>query len=187
MREYPLMEQGHYPAPEDAILETRVHELEDRVDRLQQEVARWEERHGRVVELAERIHQQLERSGPGSLPSDPGALTRAAGPGTPITVEAQPASQPAPRRGGERLSSWLALDILRDVRDLFAVWADSRYSTTWTFNAGIVVVLALFVLSWFVLPWGFSHVFDLALAFVLFKILSRELARYRDAIARFPF
>jgi hypothetical protein len=119
---------------------------------------------------------------------------------TVTAVSAQPLPPPSP---GVRVSwlwrSWLALDILNELRVMLRMLVDPRYRLTWPGRIVPVVVLVLIVLSdteklAFLFPWNLvaifgyyvNKLFQILLLFIMFKVLLREVDRYRDQVPDAP-
>lgn len=108
--------------------------------------------------------------------------------------EAKPAVVPpvAPSPTPEPRSPWLLVDIVTELRSILHMYGDPRYRLTWPGRLIPALMLVLIFTSWLwlpgtsVLPTSFSttidKIFDLVLAYFLFKVLSRESRRYRETI-----
>jgi hypothetical protein len=101
---------------------------------------------------------------------------------------------------------WAIVEVVRDVRTAFAMFFDSRYRTSW--SAFFALMLLAYVLVshylwalWAAVPFfgvlsGVMQItfigplldkaIGLLLALYAFKILGREMARYREAISSPP-
>jgi hypothetical protein len=163
-------------------LETRVCRLEDAVASLQ-DTQPMEER------IVERVSSRLEdrsgsllRTGRRLLPAAIGVLNAQA------DIVHQPAS---PLSEGSR-AKWFLIEIYAEARLVVRMYLDRRYRMSW---AGLVIPPILIVaiaVSWYWLPGTSLPVLgtivdksvDLLLAFVVFKVLSREARRYRVSTAQ---
>jgi hypothetical protein len=196
----PNGENGH-SAPDAAQLRTE--SLEQRVRRLEEAVAVLQDtRHleERVVERVTSRLSQAPRQGSEDSRTTilhtgrqllPAALALVRAGADQAEQQAQP--QGAPSDAGR---PWLLFDLYAEARTMVHMFFDRRYRVTWLAR---VVPAALFVailLSWIFLP-GTSFLptslmtivdklVDLVLAFVAFKILSREVRRYREVVADLP-
>jgi hypothetical protein len=167
------------------LLEQRLHRLEDAVAALQ-DTRQLEER------LVERVVDRISRNPPplrepsrlviearrSSLPAL-GLLRPASG----APPEAIPVSAPAPAQ------SWLLIDAFTEARAMLHMFFDPRYRMTRLVRLLSLGLIVLILTSWYWLPGTsllpgmvaslLSKAVDLILAFVLYKILSREARRYR--------
>jgi hypothetical protein len=95
--------------------------------------------------------------------------------------------------------SWLFLDILHEFRVTLRMLVDPRYRLTWPGRIVPIVVLVLIVLSdfeklAFLFPWNLApgvgyycnKIFQIALSFIMFKVLEREVVRYREKVPDAP-
>lgn len=150
-------------------LEQRVHRLEDAVAELQDTRALEDRVIGRVVE---RI--ALEQSVPSFRPA----------------VEAERVYPrplvllPAPRSRGP----WILFDLIAECQATARMFFDARYRVSRAARWVPLIALALVVLSYFLVgaiwvvgPW-LDKAVDIGLAVFVYKILSREVACYRDAL-----
>jgi hypothetical protein len=99
---------------------------------------------------------------------------------------------PPPRRADPPISSapartpWLLVDIIAEARAMVRMFFDIHYRMAWYTRIAVVIILVMILLSNLWLGWlpvlGFILVklWDLALAFLAYKILSREAQRYRE-------
>ena len=118
-----------------------------------------------------------------------------------LAAPSGPAAAPPPRT--DALASmvpagvrrgWMVWDELTELRAIYWMYFDPRYRLSWTARMAPVVVLVLILTSGFWLPLsgliyvGFvvEKIADLALAYVLFKLLSHESRRYRETAPDLP-
>jgi hypothetical protein len=170
-------------------LEQRMHRLEDAVAALQ-DTRQLEER------LVERVVDRLIRNPPAPR-EEPASLVIEA-PRAPLLPslgllrslagtlpEALPAAAPAAQ------SSWLLTDTVTEARAIFRMFFDVRFRVARSVELLSLGLIIMILTSWYWLP-GTSllpgivssllvKAVDLVLAFVLYKILSREARRYRAA------
>jgi hypothetical protein len=113
----------------------------------------------------------------------------------PITnLPDQPPSPLPPVELPRRNRTWLPLDILTEARVILRMFVDPRYSMSWSGRTIPLVLLALFLTSWWWVPLtsitGFGYLInktaDLAICFVLFKVLGHEARRYRRTAPDLP-
>jgi len=87
---------------------------------------------------------------------------------------------------------WLLVDILNEARDMVRMFFDIRYRVGWFTRLFAIILLAMIFTSglWFPLAYlpllgpPFDKILDVLLAFLTYKILSREARRYRAMKAR---
>ncbi len=163
--------------------------LEQRVRRLEEAVAALQDTHSLEERIVNRVSERLARTEEGREPPCAGARSGdhalagadAARPGTPPF---------AVLRG-----SWL-LDGYAELRTMVRMFQDRRYRLTWPARIVPATALVLILTSWIWLPgtiifWTglmtvVDKVIDLALAYVAFKVLNREVRRYRELTADLP-
>jgi hypothetical protein len=107
------------------------------------------------------------------------------------TVQEQTARADAPAGAAPNLQHhpWLFFDAVAEARAIFRMYFDRRYRVSWIARmtpllAGIFLVLSWLLISgiWLIGPFV-DKAFDLVLAFVVYKVLHREVQSYRFAIA----
>src|SRR5581483_12143871 len=95
-----------------------------------------------------------------------------------IAVPAPLAAQPAaPRPTSDLRPRWLLFELLAEVRVIFRMYFDRRYRLSWVGLVFPPVLLGLIALSYWWVPLSSltllpMKMIDLALAYVLFKVLS---------------
>jgi hypothetical protein len=172
-------------------VEQRVRRLEDAVAALQ-DTQLMEDR---VVErIVQRVdHVTLPRHESRGLIVEAGRMLPAK------TIEASPAdglaSADSPS-GVEAVavaarSTWLLMEVFRDFRAIVRMFTDYRYRMTWTARIVLVVAISVAVLSWFLLSGNFlgvgtaiDRVVLVVVVVVIYKVLSREVERYRELLSR---
>jgi hypothetical protein len=197
--------EGEAPAASGILtaLEERVRRLEDAVAGLQ------DTRHleDRVVErLADRNRADLAKDATGImieagrhlLPAAPPLADRADdGATTPPPATAPPPPSPRSVR-----RPWLLFDLYADVRAAMYMFVDPRYRMSWSGRFLPWALLFAIGTSWFWIPFisllyaipavgpfvatVLVKCVDLVLAFVLYKVLSREATRYRETSRDLP-
>ena len=157
------------PDPADE-LDLRLRRVEDEVTELKDTVARFADLVlGEVKDLRKL---QLEA---------PAASYTAGG------VAAAPA-------GGETVRRcWLLAEFFHDIGTTFRMYLDPRYRVRRGTQFVVPMVLGLFALNciafnlWLTVPIvssALEKIFDVLLAVLLYKVLSREIERYRQTIAQ---
>ena|SRR6516162_969539 len=143
--------------------------LEQRIRRLEEAVADLQEGAGKSqVEVGPVPRESIMAGNPQEnppVPSDPGAPPR---------------------------PPWLLVDILNEARDMVQMFFDIRYRVGWFTRLLVIILLAMIFTSglWFPLAYlpllgpPFDKILDVLLAFLTYKVLSREARRYRAMRAR---
>jgi hypothetical protein len=140
--------------------------LEQRVQRLEDAVA----------VLQERAGKPQVKVGPSPKESDH------------IMAGNPPEQAPVP--GPEVVTArppWLIVDILNESRTMVRMFFDIRYRVGWFTRLFVVILLTLIFTSglWFPLAYlpllgpPFDKIVDVLLAFLTYKVLSREARRYK--------
>jgi hypothetical protein len=136
--------------------------LEQRVQRLEEAVTALQER--KPVEVPQ------VKAGPPPLEDRP----------PPPRPDHPPTASALPR------TPWLLIDIIGEARCMVRMFFDIHYRVAWYTRIAVVLVLIMILVSNLWLGWvpllGFIlvKVWDLVLAFLAYKILSREARRYRE-------
>ena len=105
------------------------------------------------------------------------------------TVAAIPVAVPrAPLRPRLLRVRWLLVDICREALAIVRMFLDIRYHVAWSTRILTVVLFIVIITSqlWLPIPGllgvgpVLDKMFDLVLAFIMYKVLSREAARYME-------
>jgi hypothetical protein len=193
-----IREDGLSPAgdqPVAARAEIRPEGLETRVCRLEDAVASLQDTLPSEERIVERVSTRLGHTLPAgsdkasSLLQSGRRLLPAAI--SVLNAQADIVHQPAAAHESGTRAKWFLIEIYADARTIVRMYLDRRYRMTW---AGLVVpplLIIAIVLSYLLPGTGlpflgtlFDKTIDLMLAFVLFKMLSREAHRYRDQISQ---
>jgi hypothetical protein len=183
---------GSAPPSRLETLEQRVCRLEDAVAALQ-DTGRLEER------VAERVARRLSRPAPPAAqlaPDSAGVLVNAGRQLLPAALSvmrtrAEAADSPL-QASAAGTRSWILFEAYAEARAMVRMFFDNRYRVGWT--AWIIPAAALFVFlcSWLLVSpiWIIGSLLDkaidLVLAFLVYKVLSREVQRYRQTVAGLP-
>lgn len=180
MQELTPFGNGRLPPYDEEQLRDRVRELEDRVNRMESSVAGWDQKVDRILDAADAVRQLRPANVPVASLADPTSDTVPEYPALeertvlePKAVSVRPTEQPPAER------SWFLVDLLRDFRDVTLMAIDSRYRKSATLSLMVPLLLGIFVVFWFFPIPFFGKVMDVFLAFVLYKVLSRDVKRYR--------
>ncbi len=102
-------------------------------------------------------------------------------------------SDPLPKTA-EVAKSWLLLDFFRDIRTTFSMYLDARYRLRRATQLFVPMIIGLFFLNHLffsnMLSFGLitaipEKMLDILLSVLLYKILYREMVRYREVIDQF--
>ena len=161
-------------------------ELPDRVNRLEDEVADLRDTIARFAELIIGEVKDLRKSH-AELPLFPPAIAGE----LPITHtskgDAAAQLEPTSRR------PWLLMELLRDFGATFRMYLDPRYRVRRATQVMVPLIIALFAFNCyffnlvFSVPFvssGLEKVIDIVLAFLLYKVIHREIVRYRQVLAQ---
>jgi hypothetical protein len=195
-----MLEESVSPPPEavdDAVQRPR-ETLAQRVQRLEDAVAALQDTQHLEDRVYERVTERLQGK-PAAAPSRAVKTMIAAERRTtepqPATAEeplpAAPALLPALTAPLLRPSAWLLFDLISEARTILRMFFDIRYRVAWSTYLVVLVLVPFIITShWWVPLSGFpvvgpliDKVVDLILAFVVFKVLSREARRYREVVA----
>ncbi len=168
--------------------------LEQRVRRLEDAVAGMQDTRTLEERVVERVITRVKNGTPSAPAAEPPSLLAHASrkllPAAIELVRTQVAEPPpAPAAAVPVARRWLLFDIYADVRTLCRMYVDRRYRVSWSALVVPVAALVLFLLSWLIISglWVvgplLDKVFDLLLGFVVYKVLVREIQRYRQAVA----
>jgi hypothetical protein len=186
--EEPILQSASAPAELPETLKTS---LEARVSRLEDVVASLQDTNRLEERVTERLSAQItaSRANGGSSPSVILEAGRQLLPAALQTVRQQTDEAEFAARPGLQHHPWLLFDTLAEARAMFRMFFDSRYRVSWIARVTPVLGCILLMLSWLLFSgiWIIGpvvdRVFDLILAFVVYKVLHREVQSYRFAIA----
>jgi hypothetical protein len=159
--------------PEGTDLEARVRRLEEEVGALQDTKA-LEER------IVERVSERLQKVASSDHFTAVPPIQTGAG-AAPDWGQATPG-------GRRRRHGWLLYDLFADARLILVMLRDRRYAWAWTTHLVVWLFIPAILTSglWFPLAWIYvigpplDKLFDLLLAFCVYKALSREARHYRE-------
>jgi hypothetical protein len=182
----PGAEQAPAVMPPDAPAAT----LEDRIRHLEDKVANLEDTRRLEERITERLARRIERKQANTAIKAPVASIAEPPKPPPLAVAAPPEHPPVIVLEGKAAQRpWLIVDIFTEFRAMLRMFLDGRYRLfymTWQTKVYPPLLLGcLIVSSWMVssIPLVgtiLDKVVVLILAFFLYKVLSREAARYRE-------
>jgi hypothetical protein len=174
--------------------------LEQRVRRLEDAVATLQDTHPLEERIVERVSRRLNRTTSHAL-QESGGVFSASRQLLPAALDlirnkADEAQRRSADSSGPLGRAWLLFDAYAEVRTIVRMFLDRRYRPTWLARVVPLTLLILILTSWIWLPVPsilgttiltiLDKTADLALAFLAFKILSREARRYRELVTDLP-
>jgi hypothetical protein len=168
--------------------------LEQRLRRLEDALAQMQDVNGLETRVAERVTGRLMTQAPvapvpapSSALADFGKLILQAPAAVARSFRNSPVAVGARR-------AWLIQDALAEARAILRMFVDPRYRLSWTGRILPPLFLGLVLTSYYWLPgtsvpifgYLFNKVADLALTYVLYKLLAYEARRYRETAPDLP-
>jgi hypothetical protein len=152
-------------------------DLEARVRRLEEEVGALQDTKALEERIVERVTERLQKVASSDRFTAVPPIQTGAG-------AAPEWGQAAPRRR----HAWLLYDLVADARLIVVMFFDRRYALAWTTHLVVwLFIPAILTSSWWFPPaWipilgqYLDKLFDLLLAFCVYKALSREVRHYRE-------
>lgn len=157
-------------------------EVEQRLRRLEASVAALQDTQLMEERVAERVVVRLKRPSHNSLRESAGVVLDAGRVLVPVTEPV--ADRPTASQSKDR-PWWVLSDLWSELRTFGAMLFDHRYAFSLTGRFGPVVIICSYVFTWlfvggFLLVGGvMERVIDIVLAVLLYKIIAREVRRYR--------
>ncbi len=200
MIDQPTITDTPRTAPE---ADPRVPVLEERVRHLEEAVAALQDTRALEQRVVERVTAQVAPAAPNGVRESAGLLLEAGRqllPAVAAAAEAPaPPAQPQPAAPPLR-RPWVLFDVYAELRALLRMYLDPRFRLTWSARVVPAVLVAAIATSWLWLPGTtlldklsigiastlYVKAVDLLLAFVLFKVLHREVTRYRNTSPDLP-
>lgn len=182
-----------------SIDEAALNALAERVGRLEEGLAEVRDTASLESRIVTRVLEQVGRDRPSGLRESAGLMLDAGRRLLPVAagaLQAQAAALEARADAAPPARPWLIADLWADVRTLARMARDPLYRTIWLGRALVPLGLLVLILTswvWLLLIPGLSllpdiasvllvKVVDLFLAFVLCKVLQREIRRYRATL-----
>jgi len=167
-------------------IEATAAELDARLRRVEAAMTALTDTHLMEDRVADRVVQRLKRAPAKSLRESvvveagrllTGQMEKIDGNGTPPMAALAPptAVEPYPES-----AAWLPFQFWGEVRTLMRMLADHRYPFSFLGRIGPLCVVLIYLFGMFFLPLFIERVLDIVLAIVLYKILHREVRRYRS-------
>jgi hypothetical protein len=198
MTEPALIADTAQPTSADAPHDPRVPALEERVRRLEEAVAPLQDTHALEERVAERVASHVALASDNGVRAKAGLLLEAGRHLLPAAAATLAEPAPSPTHAAEPAlrPPWLLFDVYAEARAAVRMYLDPRFRLTWQARLLPPILLVAIATSWVWLPGtsllpGFLStllvkVVDLLLALVLFKVLHREVTRYRNSSPDLP-
>ena len=174
---------------------SRLETLEQRVCRLEDAVAALQDT-GRIeARVAERVSRRLSRNAPPvaqPAPDSAGMIVHAGRGLLPAALNMlRPRADTAalPPQGAR---PWILFEAYAEARAMVRMFFDRRYRVSWSACIIPAGALIIFLCSWLIIGniWLIGTLLDkaidLVLAFLVYKVLSREVQRYLQAVTGLP-
>jgi hypothetical protein len=197
------------PAPAGLVSADEVAVLEQRVRRLEDVVAQFQDTRQLEERVAERVSSRLAPrpapepqppSAAGGLLRDSAGLMVSAGrtllPAAATVLQSQANAADTSARSPTGPRAWLLPDAYAELRAIVQMITDRRFRLSWEARIVPLVLLALILTTRLWLPgasvlpelvlWFIDKVLDLVLTYFIYKVLSREAARYRAVAPTLP-
>jgi hypothetical protein len=183
------------PALDDAALENPppalMPTLEDRVRQLEDQVAGLRDSRKLEDRLTERVARRLERKQASTAIKVPLATVAEPTKPPPMAAIAPPPDLPpvVVIEGKSAKQPWLILDIVTEFKAMLQMFLDVRYRVfymNWQTKAYPLLLLGLIVVSGLTISYipivgpVLDRIVELVIAFLLYKVLSREAHRYKE-------
>lgn len=168
--------------------------LEERVQHLEGVVAVLQDTRQLEERVVERLSDRFSPPAAHAIRTDLEPAIASSPQAFPAAVDAPATTAATGTLHGLIKHPWLLYDAYAEARVMILMYVDPRHRLTWTTRFLPLVLVALILTSWYWLPGSsvpvmgtlMDKVLDLILAFLLFKVLSREARRYREASPDLP-
>ena len=165
--------------------------LEDRVRQLEEQVAGIQDTRKLEDRVTERVARRLERKQAGTAVKVPIAAIAEPTKPPPLAAIAPPPNLPpvVVIEGKTAKQPWLILDIITEFKAMLQMFLDVRYRVfymNWQTKAYPLLLLSLIVVSGLTISYipivgpVLDRIAELVIAFLLYKVLSRESHRYKE-------
>jgi hypothetical protein len=138
-----------------------------------------------LASLEQRV-QRLEEAVAALQESKPVEVPQVKAGSPPLEDRPPPPRPDPPISAAPVRPAWLLVDIINEARCMVRMFFDIHYRMAWYTRIAVVLVLVMILVSHLWLGWvpflGYflEKLWDLVLAFLAYKILSREARRYRE-------
>jgi hypothetical protein len=160
----------------------RLDDGSDRVQKLEGEVFALRDTVSRFAEL---MLNELKRIKPPEPPPPAAPVTMSMAGMAPVPIAIPTPQAELMARG------WVLPEFFRDLTTIFRMYIDSRYRLRRATQLFVPVILFLFVLNFWIIGhipligWIAVEIGTILLSILLYKILYREMVRYREVIAQY--
>jgi hypothetical protein len=177
--------------------------LELRIRRLEEAVAGLQDTRQIEERVVDRVQEKISQNSGFGIQESSNFLMKAGRHVLPAALgigagAADSSSSPWDQAGARPRRAWWLFEAYDDLRSMVRMYRDYRYRRhmTWTAFLTPFVFLACILVIWFFMPTSIpvlgpllavgERILDVLLAFFAYKILSRELIRYREMMAGVP-
>jgi hypothetical protein len=171
--------------------------LEERIRRLEDVVATLQDTRPLEERIVEKVSTRIKRQSARADSESTGILANAGkklfssaltvAPPAPDAPAGDPQPQPASPASGR---TWLLYDLYSELRTMVRMYVDRRYRVSWLARVVPLAAVVIYVFSWFIFAGNFlgvgslfDRVVDVVLACLVYKVLAREAARYRQTVS----
>jgi hypothetical protein len=158
-------------------------DLEQRVQRLEEEIDALKDTKALEERVVERVTERLRKeAGSDRFTATP--------PSQPVLGPASSYWDQAAAGARRTRHAWLLYDLFADARLIVVMLFDRRYALAWTTHLVVWLFIPAILTSWWWFPPAWipilghflDKLFDLLLAFCVYKALSREARHYRELL-----
>lgn len=172
--------------------------IEQRLSRLEDAVAHLQDTRSLEERVVERLKDRLTRDKNTSIRDVTGVILDSSRNLLPAVVaNPLPAKEPSTEKPSTPRSMrrpWLLFELWAEARAIIRMYVDPRYQLSWSGRLIPLFLVAVILTSSFWIPGTsftiigpvFDKTLNLALGFVLFKILGHEARRYRETAPDLP-
>ncbi len=188
------------PKKSESLLPSAPDTLELRIRRLEEAVAGLQDTRQIEERVVDRVQEKISQNSGFGIQESSKFLMKAGRHVLPAalgigTGAADSSSSPWDQAGAPPRRAWWLFEAYDDLRSMVRMYRDYRYRRhmTWTAFLTPFVFLACILVIWFFMPTSIpvlgsilavgERILDVLLAFFAYKILSRELIRYREMMA----
>jgi hypothetical protein len=166
--------------------------MEERLRRLEDALANLQDTHTVEQRIVERVSERLTpAAAPPAAPPHPAPAEQRLLPAPGLQLPLPLTTAALSALPGTVHQAWLLYDMWTELRAMVRMFLDRRYRVSWGTRLLVLVLVPVILLSHFIVPLAtiqwvgpiLDKLIGLFLAFFLYKGLSREAARYRQALA----
>jgi hypothetical protein len=171
--------------------------LEERVRRLEDTVAVLQDTRHLEDRVVERVASRLGGNTSTAIQESSGLLAQMGRKVLPAALEASRQSTETAENSGPVSpppvrQPWVFFELYHELRSMVRMYLDRRYRASLMARVVPIVALTIFLFSWFfidsmrIIGPLLDKIVDLILICVVYKVLSREVQRYGQAVGHLP-